>query len=124
MEFPGPSPVELEAFFYGPENSPRSQYGGYGQRCRDPSTPDPCQYPDAENAINETFGESFGDCFVVFREVTQAGPHYFRLTDLDRDDFDLSAEYRFRVTITAGCPVPGECEGVYEGPSGDLCGRP
>ncbi len=121
LEMPAPTPVELEAFFFGTGRS----YGGYGQRCRDPmQDPDPCQFPDSDNGINATFGESNGDCFVVFREITEQGPHFFRLTDLDRDDFDLAGRYRFRVTLTAGCPVPGACEGVFEMGGQDLCGRP
>lgn len=125
LENDGPTPVELEAFFVGMGRD----YGGYGKECRDPEQfpVDPCEYPDAENAINETFGENYGDCFVVFREITGNGPHYFRMSDLDRDDFDFRASggaYRFSVTLTAGCPVPGECEGVYTDGGGDLCGRP
>lgn len=131
LELPGPTPVELELFFYGEQGSPRPSYQGYGRGCRrndNPADPEPCQWPDETNGIRETFGEVSNQCFVIFREVTRAGPHYFRVTDLDRDDFDLSANgrYRFRVTITAGCPVPGVCEGVFRNPQtqADLCGRP
>jgi hypothetical protein len=124
LENDGPTPVELEAFFYGNGRD----YQGYGKQCRDPmNDPMPCVFPDADNAINDTFGEQFGDCFVVFREITGNGPHFFRMTDLDRDDFDFRASggaYRFSVTLTAGCPVPGECEGVYLLNGADLCGRP
>ncbi len=121
LENDGATPVELEAFFYGDGRA----YGGYGQKCRDPrEDPNPCQFPDSANALNENFGEAYGDCFVVFREITGNGPHYFRMSDLDRDDYDLGTAYRFRVTVTAHCPVPGLCEGVYTDGNGDLCGRP
>ena len=126
LQMPGPTPVELEAFFYGPRGSSRQSYGGYGKRCRrpdNPEDPEPCQFPDEENVISETFGEANGDCFVVFREVTNVGPHYFRMTDLDRDDFDLGARYRLRVTLSPGCPSNSVCAGRFEGPNGDLCGR-
>ena len=127
LQMPGPTPVELQAFLFGPLGSERESYRGYGQRCREPSPEDPvpCQFPDADNAIDETFGEQFGDCFVVFREVTGFGPHYFRMTDLDRDDFDLAGRYRLRLTLTAGCPAGSTCTGVFLDRNGnDLCGRP
>ena len=129
LQMPAPTPVELQAFFYGPEGSARESYQGYGKRCREPSPTDPmnCQFPDADNGFDVTFGESTGECFVVFREVTSAGPHYFRITDLDRDDFDVAAtgRYRFRVTIDAGCPGTSVCSGVFTDNGGnDLCGRP
>lgn len=126
LQIVAPTPVELEAFFFGPSPSSRRSYGGYGKRCRrpdNPADPEPCQFPDAENGIDESFGEANGDCFVVFREVTRSGPHYFRMTDLDRDDFDLGTRYRFRVTISAGCPDNSVCIGRFDGPNGDLCGR-
>lgn len=127
LQMPSPSPVELQAFFYGPRGSDRESYRGYGQRCRDPSPDDPmnCQYPDADNGIDVDLGEASGECFVIFREVTGVGPHYFRMTDLDRDDFDLGARYRLRVTVTAGCPMTSVCSGRFTDRQGnDLCGRP
>ena len=127
LQIGGPTPVELQAFLFGSVGSPRESYRGYGQQCREPSPSDPfpCQFPDADNAINETFGEQFGDCFVVFREVTGFGPHYLRITDLDRDDFDLAHPYRLRLTLTAGCPNGSTCSGVFLDESrNDLCGRP
>jgi hypothetical protein len=121
LENDGATPVELNAFFFGNGRD----YYGVGQMCRDPMTdPNPCQFADAENALNDDFGEAYGDCFVVFREITGNGAHYFRMSDLDRDDYDLGVAYRFRVTITAGCPVPGLCQGVYTENGVDLCGRP
>ena len=130
LQIIAPTPVELEAFFFGPENSERRSYGGYGQRCRrpdNPEDPEPCQWPDAENGIEAagggplTFGETNGDCFVVFREVTEDGPHYFRMTDLDRDDFDLGTRYRFRVTLTADCPANSVCMGEFVQNGVDFC---
>lgn len=126
------TPIELEAFFFGEEGSPRQNYRGYGKRCRNDGEitaedPQPCQFPEAENALSVTAGGPSGNgCFVVFREVTGAGPHYFRMSDLQRDDYDLTAGglYRFRVTAYAGCQVPGVCEGVFEQGGMDLCGRP
>lgn len=127
LQMPAPTPVELQAFFYGPRNSPRESYSGYGRRCRDPSPNDPfnCQFPDAENGFDVSFGAP-SECFVVFREVTTVGPHYFRITDLDRDDFDIAAtgRYRFRVRVDATCPANSVCMGVYEQNGADLCGRP
>jgi hypothetical protein len=120
LENDGATPVELEAFFYGIGR----EYYGVGQMCRDPmNDPDPCQFPDADNALDEDYGEAYGDCFVVFREITQNGSHYFRFSDLDRDDFDLGGAYRFTITLTARCPVPGVCQGVYTENGMDLCGR-
>ena len=123
LEFPGPTPVELESGFFGARNS----YGAFGKACRprDLENPIPdddlCQFPDAENAINEVYGEATGGCFVVFQERTSQGPHYFRLRDLRQDDFDLGARYRFRVTITARCPPDyAVCEGDSDA---RLCGR-
>lgn len=124
------TPVELEAFFFGEDESPRERYQGYGKRCRNdgeitPEDPEPCQYPEAENALAvDTGGAGSSECFVVFREVTRAGPHYFRMSDLQRDDYDLATRYRFRITATAGCQVPGVCEGIYLQNGADLCGRP
>ncbi len=133
LQMSAPTPVELQAFFYGPENSSRERYRGYGKRCRDPSPDDPmnCQFPDADNQVDLAAGETAatigqGECFVVFREVTTVGPHYFRMTDLDRDDFDIggSGRYRLRVTATAGCPATSVCSGIFTQGGMDLCGRP
>ncbi|MEM7679095.1 MAG: hypothetical protein AAF449_24215, partial [Myxococcota bacterium] len=125
LEIDAPTPVELEAFFFGPPRSARRSYGGYGQRCRrpdNPQDPEPCQFPDADNGISENFGEANGDCFAVLREVTTEGAHYFRMTDLDRDDFDLNTRYRFRVTLTADCPSDSVCVGEFIAPGNlDLC---
>ncbi len=127
-----PTAVELEAFFFGEQDSPRERYQGYGKRCRNDGMitqqdPEPCQYPAAENAQSvDTGGVGSSECFVVFREVTRAGPHYFRMSDLQRDDYDIGASgrYQFRITARAGCAVPGQCEGIYEQNGADLCGRP
>lgn len=130
LEMPSPTPVELNAFFYGPSGSSRERYRGLGQRCREPSPDDRdfCQWPDSENGLSVDFsttvGASSGDCFVVFREVTGVGPHYWRLTDLDGDDFDPDARYRFRMTISAGCPGNSACAGRFLQNGQDLCGRP
>lgn len=133
LQMVAPTPVELQAFFYGPQGSDRESYRGYGKRCREPDPNDPmnCQYADADNGIDLSAGETAatigqGECFVVFREITSAGPHYFRMTDLDRDDFDVSANgrYRLRVTITAGCPAASSCSGIFTQGGMDLCGRP
>lgn len=122
------TPVELQAFFQGET----FDYGGYGKSCRrpDPSDPDPCQYADAQNAFRQEIGigdTPREDCLVVFRERTSLGSHYFRLSDLNRDDFDIGAygRYRLRVRAIAGCPVPGKCAGIYtDSNNNDLCGRP
>ena len=53
-------------------------------------------YPDADNALMEAFGEANGDCLVVFREQTAEGPHYFRFSDLNRDDHDVRLEQERR----------------------------
>lgn len=136
LEMPGPTPVELNAFFFGPEDSRRESYRGFGPECRDgsPEDLDPCQYPDAENRLSLDFQTDLtpatpgqGDCFVVFREVTEAGLHYWRMSDLDRDDFDLgtNGRYRFRMSITAGCPAASACGGERFRDGGQtLCGRP
>ncbi len=133
LQMVAPTPVELQAFFYGPAGSDRESYRGYGKRCREPSPSDPmnCQFAEADNGVDLAAGETAatvgqGECFVVFREITAAGPHYFRLSDLDRDDFDLTANgrYRFRVTFTAGCPAASSCSGVFTQGGMDLCGRP
>ncbi len=116
LQVNAPTPVELEAFFFGE----RRGYGGYGQRCRGlvdgMPDPDQCQFPDVENQINVVSGEVLGtigqpdqECFVVFREETDRGPHYFRMSDLDRDDFDLAIPYRLRITLTADCPANSVC---------------
>lgn len=131
IEKMGPTPVELQVFFLNAQG----QYGGYGQSCRMPAPGDPdptmlaCQFPDADNAISGQFGEAHGDCLVVFREQTELGPHYFRITDLNRDDFDVRpgvGAYRFRVTLTAKCTAASVCHGQYVNPDlgGDLCERP
>jgi hypothetical protein len=130
IEKQGPTPVELQVFFY----SSLTQYGGFGQSCREPAPGDPdptglaCQYPDAENGIMEQTGEAFGECLVVFREHTRAGPHFFRVTDLNRDDFDVrpgAGAYRFRVSLTARCTPASVCAGMYTDVDGsDLCARP
>ncbi len=123
------SEVELQAFFFGTGR----RYGGYGQRCRglvSPEDPEPCQYSPEDNAVDLDVGESVGNygggrenCFVVFREMTGQGDHFFRLTDLDRDDFDTNSQYRLKVTLTAGCATSGPemsaCTGVA-----NFCGRP
>lgn len=130
LEMPGPTPVELNAFFFGPEGSGRERYRGLGQRCRNPSPDDRdfCQWPDADNGLSVNFsttlGSMSGDCFVVFREVTGAGSHFWRLTDLDGDDFDPGARYRFRMRLTAGCPGNSACAGRFLQNGQDLCGRP
>lgn len=133
LQMTAPTPVELQAFFFGPENSSRERYRGYGKRCREPAPDDPqnCQFPEAENQVDLAAGETAatigqGECFVVFREVTSVGPHYFRMTDLDRDDFDIGANgrYRLRVTVTAGCPATSVCSGIFTQGGMDLCGRP
>lgn len=126
------TPVELQAFFYDEQYS--RDYDGYGKRCRNngmitQQDPEPCQYPTAENAQSvDAGGPGSNECFVVFREITRAGPHYFRMSDLQRDDYDLDASgrYAFRLTARAGCAVPGICEGIYDDPQtgADLCGRP
>ena len=128
IQMPSPTPVEMNAFFFGTNRS----YRGVGQRCRNatPNDLDPCQWPDADNGLNidfqTTLGQMSGDCFVVFREVTDVGPHYWRVSDLDRDDFDISptGRYRFRMTITAGCPGDSACVGRFFNNGQDLCGRP
>ncbi|MBK8009884.1 MAG: hypothetical protein IPK13_00920 [Deltaproteobacteria bacterium] len=122
---PRSTPVELQAFFRGET----FDYGGYGKSCRrpDPNDPDPCQYQDSQNSFRQEIGIAQDDCLVVFRERTGLGSHYFRLSDLNRDDFDIGAygKYRLRVRAIAGCPAGGKCEGIYTDPSGnDLCGRP
>lgn len=126
----GPTPVELQTFFF----SPVEQYGGFGEMCRMPAPGDPdptglaCQFPDADNAISENFGEATGTCLVVFRERTRQGPHAFRITDLNRDDFDVRpgmGAYRLRVTLTAKCTPASVCAGMYTDVDGsDLCARP
>lgn len=133
LEMPSPTPVELQAFFYFPANRGRE---GYGQRCRRPAPDDPenCQYPPEQNGISLATGETQStigqggrdNCFVVFRETTSEGPHYFRMSDLDFDDFDLTAtgRYRLRLTATAGCPMTSVCYGIFEQGGADLCGRP
>lgn len=137
LEKTGPTPVEMEIFFF----SSLEQYGGFGQACRMPAPGDPdptglaCQFPDADNAIMENFGETSStigaagvECLVVFRERTMAGPHFFRVTDLNRDDFDLrpgAGAYRFRVTLTARCTTASNCSGEFTDVNGgDLCARP
>ncbi len=132
LRMPSPTPVELNAFFFGPEGSDRDRYRGVGQRCRTPRPEDPdfCQWPDEENGLDinfsTTLGSESGECFVVFREVTGAGPHYWRMSDLDRDDHDLgpTGRYRLRMIITAGCPEDSACMGRFRQGGMDLCGRP
>lgn len=141
LQMPSPTPVELQAFFFGPDGSDRERYRGLGQRCRQPSPDDPdvCQWPDSENGLavdfETTVGSMMGECFVVFREVTGAGPHYWRLTDLalasmttgdGGDDFDLgpNGRYRLRMSITSGCPGNSACAGRFLRNGQDLCGRP
>ena len=126
LQMLAPTPVELQGSFYRTAN-PVSSYGNVGKRCRSasPDDADPCQFDDDDNGIDIIIGEANGDCFVVFREVTSLGPHYFRLTDLNRDDFDLDRAYRFRITLSAGCPPDSVCAGQFVDRDGeDLCGRP
>lgn len=133
LQMVDPTPVELNAFFYGEDGSDRERYRGVGKQCRNPDGPDDfdyCQWPEAQNVISEIYEtstpESGGDeCFVVFREVTADGLHYWRVSDLDRDDFDLAASgrYRFRMTVTAGCPSDSVCMGRFLRNGNDLCGR-
>jgi hypothetical protein len=134
VEKAGPTPVELEVFFFSSEEL----YGGFGEMCRMPAQGDPdptglaCQFPDADNAIMANIGETAAtignlgvDCLVVFRERTMAGPHFIRITDLNRDDFDLASPYRFRVTLTARCTPASVCAGQFpDVGGGDLCARP
>lgn len=123
-----PTPLELQLFLYAVDRD----YGGFGRQCGRPAPGDPdptglaCQFSDAENAMNATYGESNGDCIVVFREHTGAGPHFIRVSDLNRDDFDVreSAPYRLRVSVTAGCGPNSRCVGRYTQGGQDLCLRP
>jgi hypothetical protein len=145
IEMPSPTPVELNAFFFGPEDSDRERYRGLGRQCRGRNAPIPedcvlersqclCQWPDADNGVNVDFRTTLdppmgggGECFVVFREVTGVGPHYWRMSDLDRDDFDVgpAGRYRLQMTVTAGCPSNSACMGRFTDRGGDdLCGRP
>ena len=132
LQVPGPTPVELQAFFLAEDRD----YDGYGRRCRRPDDDAPlpreflCDYDPATNGIDLDFQTSLDgaddDCFVVFREVTDDGPHYWRISDLDRNDFDLGpgGRYRFRMTVTAGCPAESACGGRFLRNGADLCGRP
>jgi hypothetical protein len=128
----GPSAVELEGFFIA--GGPFSFEKGVGEMCMMPMDgacdPSGCQIPDAQNTISLVAGEGpVGnvDCLVVFREHTDAGPLFFRFTDLNHDDFDVSAataHYQFRLTFTAECPATSLCKGMYDDGQGhDLCGQ-
>ena len=129
VEMDAPTPIELEVFMFaavGGENV----YGGFGRECRQEpgQTADFCQYPDETNGIDvltgerlSTIGAPDAECLAVVQERTNLGPHYFRFTDLDRDDFDLGTRYRFRVILTADCPDNSVCVGEFVGPNGDLC---
>ena len=117
LTIPNATPIETQAFFYGENRF----YRGVGRQCiQVPGQNDQCQFPDAENAFVLDFGETAGtvgqgdgnNCLVVFREETDRGPHYWRITDLDRDDFDLNLRYQIRVTLTADCRTVAEGDAV------------
>ncbi len=134
---PGETPLELQTFFYGESNSPRPFYRGFGNQCRQgnpdepPSDPneDLCQYPDDQNDFDLLTGEVTNECFVVFREVTGAGSHYFQLYDNSRlarrgstpcgDDFDLGTPYILDLKLTPTCPSTSQCVNQFFGPSDD-----
>lgn len=141
IQVPGPTPVETKTWLFGSPNAPYSDYGSKGFACREatPQDPLPCQYPDSQNGINAKHGECADcnpqECFAMFREQTNAGPHFIRMVDLDRDDYDIGAngQYRFRLTVTPNCVLPGLCEGEFGAPQctgsssslpNDCCGRP
>ncbi|MBK6684767.1 MAG: hypothetical protein IPG45_09855 [Deltaproteobacteria bacterium] len=141
IQVPGPTPVETKTWLFASQNAPYPNYGSKGYACREatPQDPTPCQYPDGQNGINAKHGECADcnpmECFALFREQTNSGAHYIRMVDLDRDDFDLApgGQYRFRLTVTPNCTLPGMCEGEFGAPQcmgsssslpNDCCGRP
>jgi hypothetical protein len=160
----GPSPVELQMFFAASDMD-YGVYGEQcSMPVQGACDPTGCQIADNMNIIDALFGENavptcfpptmtcnspFGqsctgdsmckgkDCIIVFREHTGAGPHFFRMTDLNRDDYDVRTsisptapgiplgQYRFRITLTAKCPPMSACTGMYTDAAGnDLCLRP
>jgi hypothetical protein len=109
-------------------------YKGYGESCMPTMMdmacdPTGCTFPDAMNGIMITAGEGplgVFDCLVIFREQTNAGPIYMRVSDLNHEHFDSrnpQGNYRFKMTYTAECPATSKCLGMWnDGMGHDLCG--